>query len=189
MALFGRKGLVQQPDRGSGGPDTLDVNDSADVKWIKQSNDPLVWHDAALACLIFRGDQHGLVPWLARQARLDRVTAAAMFLHRNNGVSYLQGSHVEFVEMMEAQVVDMIETLCDLDGTRTLADNGIGMEAGWESARLEAIEVLGNHPRVPMQILGGPLDRQTARMPYSDMGEGDLMSDKHMRETMPFLFD
>lgn len=186
--MFGRKGLVQ-PDRWSGWPDTLDVNESSDVEWIKQSNDPLVWHDAALTCLIFRGDQHGLVPWLARQARLDRVTAAAMFLHRNNGVSHLNGGPVEFVEMTETQVIEMIDALCDLDGARAFADNGIGMQAGWESARLEAIETLANNPRAPMAILGSPIDRQTAKMPYTDIGEGDLVSDKYGRETMPFLFD
>lgn len=189
MSIFRRKKAVKDDERWQGWPDSLNVNDSADVEWIKRSNDPLVWHTAALACLIFHGDRHGLIAWLAQQPTLDRVTAAAMFLHRGNGVFYLKGDYLDFVQMTEIQVVAMIDLLCDLDGTRTLAENGIGMASEWESARLDSVGKLAGHQRAPMRILAHPIDHQTTKMPYTDIGEGDLVSLKFMRENMPFLFD
>lgn len=189
MVFFKRKKPVQGDPRWLGWPDTLDVNDSADVEWIKRSNDPLVWHAAALACLIFSGDKHDLIAWLVQQAGLDRVTAAAMFLHNGNGVSFLTGDHLDFVQMKEPQVAEMIDRLCDLSSSQALEDNGIGMGSGWEDARQETVKKLAGHPRAPMGILGRPIDRQTTTMPYTDIGEGDLVSLKFMRESMPFLFD
>ena len=91
--------------------------------------------------------------------------------------------------MQQSQVEEMIDLLCTLDNTRVLADNGIGMASGWEVERLEAILALAYHPRMPAKILERPIDRQVAKMPYSDIGEGDLVSQKWMRENMPFLFD
>lgn len=189
MPFFKRKKPVQDDARWRDWPETLDVNDGVDVEWIKRSNDPLVWHTAALACLIFCGDKHGLIAWLVQQPTLDRVTAAAMFLHRGNGVSFLKGDHLDFVQMKEMQVAEMIDRLCDLSGSRTLEENGIGMEPGWEDARQETVNILAGHPRAPMGILRRPIDRKTATMPYTDIGEGDLVSLKFMRESMPFLFE
>jgi hypothetical protein len=189
MSFFKRKKPAEDPERWQGWPDGLDVKDGADVEWIKRSNDPLVWHAATLACLLFQGDQHGLLPWLARQPALDRVTAAAMFLHGDNGLSHLEGGHLNCVRMTETPVVEMIDILCDLDGTRTLSDNGIGMAAGWESARLDAVARLADNQRAPMRILAHPIDRQVAKMPYTDIGEGDIVSRKFMRENFPYLLD
>lgn len=189
MGLFGPKKAKGANDIWAEWPESLDVSDITDVNWIKHSNDPLVWHTAAMACLIFRGDEHGLIPWLVRQPSLDRVTAAAMFLHGGNGVRHLKKDHIEIVRMEQAQVREMIDLLCDLDATRMLADNGIGMQPDWELARLETITILAGNPRMPRVILDQPIDRQTAAMPYTDIGEGELVSDKFMRENMPFLFD
>jgi hypothetical protein len=191
MALlgFGQKKAKDSNDRWAGWPETLDVSDSDDVNWIKQSNDPLVWHTAAIACLIFRGDEHGLMAWLARQPSLDRVTAAAMFMHGSNGVRYLTKGNIEAVRMKPIQVQEMIDLLCDLSETHALTDNGIGMASGWEAERAKTIAALVDNPRAPMRILERPIDQQTAAMPYTDIGEGELVSEKFIRENMPFLRD
>lgn len=187
MALFGRKKAKDGNDRWIGWPESLDVSASTDINWIKETNDPLVWHTAAMACLIFRGDEHGLITWLARQPSLDRVTAAAMFLHGGNGVRHLAKDHIESTRMKPIEVREMIDLLCDLGEAHALTDNGIGMESGWELARVETIATLADAPRAPMRILERPIDQQTAAMPYTDIGEGDLVSKKFIRENMPFL--
>lgn len=196
MPIFGRKKPNAGSPRGQHYPEKLDVGDSADVQWIKQSGDPKVWHDAALTCLIFRGDPHDLIAWLVEQPALDRVTAAAIFLHGDNGVRRLSGEDVEFVGKgddaevyrRKRQVEQAIDRLCDLDGSRTLADNGIGMAEGWEKARLVALAALTGKARAPLRLLQSPIDRQTAAMPYTDMGEGELVTDAYLRREMPFLF-
>lgn len=165
-------------------PETLNVDDIADVTWIKQSNDPLVWHDAALACLIFRGDEHGLLPWLARQDTRDRVTAAAMFLHGSNGVRYLEEGRVEgnyHSRNAEQNIVEMLDILCDLDRQRRLPRNGIGLLPEWEEARRSTLKQLRGNPRAPMKMLRSASGRQRAQMPYIDMGEGELTSVPYLR--------
>ncbi len=189
MRLFGRSKATGNDPRWRGWPESLDVHNSVDVNWIKQSGDPLVWHTAALACLIFVGDPHGLIAWLVQQPNLDRVTAAAIFLHGGNGVRRLENNYLNIVKMEDPQVQDMIDRLCDLDGSRVLADHGIGLDPGWESTRLETVARLRDNPRAPKGILSRPIDRQTAKMPYSDIGEGELVSEKFLRENMPYLFD
>jgi hypothetical protein len=37
--------------------------------------------------------------------------------------------------------------------------------------------------------LGRPIDQQTTKMPYSDIGEGELASVNYIREHMPYLLD
>jgi hypothetical protein len=189
MPIFGGKSQRSKTQSWEGYPDKLDVTSSADVEWIKQSNDPLVWHDATLACLIFSGDPHGLVAWLVEQPALDRVTAAAMFLYRDNGVRRLRGEPVEFVRNDDkARFERMIDRLNELDSTRGLISHGIGMASAWEKARIAAIAILAEHGRAPLRILEQPIDRKTAAMPYCDIGEGELVSDAAMRRDLPFLF-
>lgn len=189
MVLFGRKKANTGNDPWAGWPETLDVSVSTDVNWIKQSNDPLVWHTAAMACLFYRGDKHELIAWLVRQPSLDRVTAAALFLHGSSGVHHLKKDSISVVRMKRTQVEEMIDLLCDLDEAHALLDNGIGMQPDWEVERLDTLATLANNPRTPVRFLGRPIDQQTAAMPYTDIGEGDLVSKKFMRENMPFLFD
>ena len=188
MPIFGKKKPSQDSQVWHDYPDFLDVNDKDDVEWIKQSNDPLVWHTAALACLIFRGDEHDLLTWLTQQPNLDRVTAASMFLHGGNGASFLLGRPLNYVQMPQEQLAKMLKCLCEQDATRTLVDSGIGLEPGWESARQDTIKELADHPLAPLAMLSRPVDRQTVTMPYSDIGEGDLASRKYLKEEMPFLF-
>jgi hypothetical protein len=189
MTIFGRKKSAMPTVRRTDRPDTLDVGDAADVDWIKRSGDPLIWHAAALACLIFRGDKHGLLEWLIEQPNIDRVTAAAILLHRSNGVRRLKGESVEYVQMDEMLVERLIDRLCALDTEQSFSDHGIGLGEGWETERVKALSDLSDNPRAPVGILRDPIDRQTVQMPYLDLGEGDLFSEQHMRETMPFLFD
>ena len=189
MPFFGRKKPSAPIAPRSERPDTLDLSNAADVDWIKRCDDPLVWHTAALACLIFSGDRHDLLAWLIEQPSLDRVTAAAIFLHGSNGVRHLKGEGVEYVRIDNMLMEQLIDRLCALDKEQSWADHGIGLGEGWETERLTALADLADNPRAPVRLLERPIDRQTAQMPYSDLGEGDLFSEEHMRETMPYLFD
>lgn len=138
-----------------------------------------------------------MIAWLVEQPTLDRVTAAAIFLHRNNGLRRLSGEEVEFVSSgddaehgrVKRQVEHAIDRLCDLDGSRVLADHGIGMAAGWEQAREEALARLAGNARTPFRLLRDPVDRQTATMPYTDIGEGELVSEAFMRREMAFIYN
>ena len=106
-------------------PNELSVLRREDVDWIKSCGNPLVWHDAALSCILFLGDEHGLVPWLCEQSGLDRTTAVCLFLHRDVGIQKLLGLPVEHHELGALQAERIVEQLCALDRTNPLPDNGI----------------------------------------------------------------
>jgi len=184
---------LERADSGDDGQqgllDEIDVNNPDHIAWAKALGNPLVWHDCALACLIFRGDAHEFLLWLVQQPRLDRVTAAAIFLHEGNGPNYLSGESLVAKHLDENQIGRIIEALCDLDLAHALTDNGIGLPEGWEQARLDTLASLPDHPDIPLRFLRDPINQQTANMPYRDIGEGDLMSVGYMRTAMPFLLD
>ncbi|WP_209348071.1 hypothetical protein [Pontixanthobacter sp. CEM42] len=187
MAFFRRKKTKSANPSWGSYPDSLDVDDLDDVTWIKSCQDPLVWHDAAMACLIFRGDKHGLIGWLAEQPQLDRVTAATMFLHRDNGPRILRGDVVEYIQMKPDQIIAMIKTLCERDSALSYSENGIGLGSGWEDAKQSIIAELSHHSSFPMHMLAKPIHHNTVNRPYYDIGEGELVSDNYIREHMPYM--
>lgn len=187
--VFGRRTQTAGTEPPVATRESLDVCSEADVEWIKQTGNPLVWHDAALACLIFSGDPHRLLPWLAEQTQLDRVTAAAMFLHNGNGAAHLSGAALQCHVVDPETTSAMLERLCSSHPTPHFQENGIGLSQGWEDARLDTVANLPEAHRAAHAILRGPINVQTARMPYQDIGEGELMSRAYLEKAMPFLLD
>ena len=189
MVFFGfNKKVADQ--RWAAYPNTLCVGNMDDVLWIKRSQDPLVWHDAVLACLIFRGDPHGLVSWVAEQDRLDHATAVIIFLHGSNGYHRVMDEPIRYENMRPDQVIRAIDIICERDRNAAWARNNIAQPGdGWEPERLKTLEALNSHPKAPVNLLSIPLLNKGIKMPYVDIGEGELISQAYARETMPFLYD
>jgi hypothetical protein len=64
------------------------MTDARHDNWVRASNDPAIWHEAAIAVFLYLGDRHGFQPWLVRQPDIDRATAGWLFLSRR-GSDYL----------------------------------------------------------------------------------------------------
>ncbi|PLK24719.1 hypothetical protein C0V72_04270 [Porphyrobacter sp. TH134] len=176
-------------------PESLDPDSADDIAWIKQSGDPLIWHSAALGILLFRDDSQNFLAWLVEQERMDRTTALAIFLAQSNGKNRLTGGVIPPEQMPEpyrskqARINHAIDRLCELDTARTWPEHGVGLEAGWEDERAKLLTELGSDPRFPRNMFARPIPRQTARMPYLDLGEAELYSEDYIRQTMPYLLD
>lgn len=157
-------------------PEFLNIQDPGDVAWIKACGNPLVWHEAALAALIMLGDKHGLVPWLVRQPRLDRVTAAAMFMHADNGRNFLRGEPLQHHLYDPVDIEDVFSVLCDPASERVFPDHGCSLFDEWEDERQKLVAELSDDPRFPMAVMASPVNVGTAEMPYYEDGDGVLMS-------------
>lgn len=138
------------------------------------------WHRSAVRAVVFLG------------------AAAVLYVAGGLAFDYLPSFGMapceradDDAELMRAkqQVEHAIDRLCDLDGSRMLADHGIGMAAGWEQARKDALARLAGNDHTPSRLLRDPINFQTATMPYTDIGEGELVSEAFMRREMVFLFD
>lgn len=174
-------------------PESLDPDSADDIAWIKESGDPLIWHSAALGIVLFRDDSQDFLAWLVEQERMDRVTGLAIFLAQSNGKNRLTGGVIPAEQMLEpyrsrqSRINHAIDRLCELDTQRTWSEHGVGLEEGWEAERAQLLAALGSDPRFPRNLFARPIPRQTARMPYIDIGEAELYSEDYVRQTMPYL--
>ncbi len=191
--MFGRK-MTQEP---ASGPlrEMLDLESADDIAWVKQTGDPLIWHCTALSILLFRDDSQDFLAWLVEQERMDRVTALTIFLAQSNGKNRLTDGVLPPDEMPEPyrskhrRLNHAIDRLCELDAQRSWPEHGIGLNDSWDKERQDLLVELGGDPRFPRNLFARPIPPQAAKMPYSDIGEGDLVSEGFIRENMPYLLD
>ncbi|MET4131356.1 hypothetical protein ABIE62_000468 [Porphyrobacter sp. MBR-155] len=191
--MFGRKSTSEpgsSPLR-----DSLDFTNADDMAWVKQRGDPLIWHVVALSMVIFGVENEDFMAWLVEQERMDRVTALAIFMAQSNGKNRLTGGVLPPEDMPEPYrsrqrgINRIIDRLCELDKQRTWPEHGIGLEPGWEEERPKLLAELGHDPRFPRNMFARPIPPQTAKMPYHDIGEAELVSEGYMRKHMPYLLD
>ena len=194
MGLFGFGKRREDPPRPSH-LDAIDLESAEDIAWVKQSGDPLIWHSVAQSIILFADDKHDFLSWLVEQERLDRVTAAMMFMTNSNGKNHLL-SRVLAPEaiggwMGEKQAVidHMIERLCEIDKSHTFDENGVGLPGGFEEERQTTLAELSDHPLCPNRLLSQPIEEDGVKLPYIDIGEGDLSSRAYLKKTMPFMVD
>ena len=65
-------------------PEEIDMSEAGHVAWVKAQRDPALWHQAAMAALAYRGDDHGFLHWLLEQPEMDRATAGWIFCGRKD---------------------------------------------------------------------------------------------------------
>lgn len=142
-------------------PDELNMGDIADVEFVKASNNPALWHEAAVACVAHLGDRHGFVPWLIHQPNMDRSTAGWIFLWLQ-GSNYLSGQRTDFyTRMSDHEVVSLQAALCDRSEKAGFSEDRIGLDSSFETARQACLTIIADGKvasdvTVPNAILNQP---------------------------------
>jgi hypothetical protein len=176
-------------------PESLDLANPEDLDWVKESGDPLVWHCVALSMVVFGVEDADFMAWLVEQERMDRVTALAIFMAQSNGIHRLEGGVLPPEQLPEPYrrrqlcINHVIDRLCALDTHRSWPEHGIGLEPGWEDDRAALLARFADDPRFPRRMFATPVPKQTARMPYHDIGEAELVSEAYLRKYMPYMLD
>lgn len=53
--------------------DSIDMTDARHDNWVRASNDPAIWHEAAIAVFLYLGDRHGSSPgWCANPISIEQ---------------------------------------------------------------------------------------------------------------------
>lgn len=194
MGLFDFGKRREDPPRPSH-LDTIDLKSTDDIAWVKQSGDPLIWHSVAQSTILYADDKHDFLRWVVEQENLDRVTAAMMFMTSSNGKNHLLGRVLAPEEIggwmgeKQAKINHMIERLCELDKSHIFEEHGIGLPGGFGGEMHETLAELSDHPLCPKRLLSQPIPDDGVKLPYVDIGEGDLCSRAYLKREMPYMFD
>ena len=112
------------------GIDELDIAEADHAAWVKAQRDPALWHQAAMAVLAYRDDDHGFLPWLLQQPEMDRATAGWIFLWPE-GSLYLRGeTDFPLNHISSEGMVALFRALCERsESTGFSRDGGERMPA------------------------------------------------------------
>lgn len=177
-------------------PDTISVILEEDVAWLKSQSNPAIWHEAASSCVVFLGDPHGFLPWLIKQPNLDRTTAGLIFLGVG-GQRYLKNPKEYHSKVKHEEMGQILNALCIRSERIGFAQDSIGFEddiwSTYEDWRQDCLNLIGtgNIPDnviVPRAIIEAPFPPRTIKSDYIDIGEGELVTEKWLAETLPHIY-
>jgi hypothetical protein len=162
-------------------PEELNVTVQADVRYIMESRDPTLWHLAAMAALAYRGDPHGLLPWLIKQAGLDRATAGWVFLWAE-GWRYLEGETKwpDFNHFTSEQMMDFFEQICERSERMGFSNDEIGLDGDFDEGRQLSVAAINKGVPsgiiAPHALVKRPFPKPNDKCHY-DLVDGDLIFD------------
>lgn len=145
-------------------PEEIDMAKATDVAWVKAQRDPALWHEAAMAALAYRGDEHGFLPWLLAQPETDRATAGWIFLWAE-GSRYLRGeTDFSLYHLASDEMVDIFAAICMRSEGVGFNNDNIGLESGFEPERKACLDIIENGKLAagiiaPTAIIGRPFDK------------------------------
>lgn len=171
-------------------PDELDVTRAEDIAWIKSRREADIWHQAMVACICYRGDEHGFLPWLVEQPDLDRSTAAYLLL-RAGGGDYFSGDSL-YSPVSQTALFAVLGALCERSETLGFRRDNLALEAEWEAARLACLDVAARgavprHITVPHAILDRPFVQAGGDWLYEVDGDGLLMNTQWLHNALPHI--
>jgi hypothetical protein len=121
--------------------DAIDMAEAAHVTWVKDQRDPALWHQAAMAALAYRGDEHGFVQWLLAQADMDRATAGWIFLWAE-GSRYLRGiTDFPLENISSEKMVEIFRSLCRRSESTGFNSDALGLDKDFEPERRACLDI------------------------------------------------
>jgi len=159
-------------------PETLDVTELADVRWIMEAGNPAIWHQAAMAALAYRGDPHGLLPWLIARPAIDRATVGWIFFWAE-GDRYLQGetNFDGFDHVSSEQMLSLFAMIGERSLDMPFGQDVIGLDPDFEPVRqrcIVAAKTAGPNIAVPRQLLNKAFGTPQNTSPYL-LEDGELI--------------
>jgi hypothetical protein len=120
----------------------IDMAKPDDVARVRSVRDPALWHEAAMAALAYRGDQHGFLHWVLQQPETDRATAGWIFLWAE-GSLYLRGrTNFPFDHIGSNEMVELFRAVCRRSEGMGFANDDLGLDRDFEAERLKCLAVI-----------------------------------------------
>ena len=153
----------------------IDISEADHAAWVKAQRDPALWHQAAMAALAYRGDDHGFLAWLLGQPEMDRATAGWIFLWAE-GSRYLRGeTSFPLNHMTSEAMMVLFRSLCGRSETMGFSRDDLGLDPDFEPERKACLDVVARNEVaagiiVPRQIISRPFapPRKDARFTLDD---------------------
>jgi hypothetical protein len=143
------------------GFDEIDMSEADHVAWVRAQSDPALWHQAAMAALAYRGDDHGFLHWLLEQPTMDRSTAGWLFLWPE-GSRYLRGeADFPLNHISSEKMVELFRALCARSERLGFTRDEIGLDQDFEPERKACLAIVARSQVapgiiVPRQIIDRP---------------------------------
>ncbi len=173
-------------------PDEIHADRADDIDWVKNSNNPAIWHEVAFAVSAFCGDEHHFLSWLVRQPDMDRGTAGWLLLNLP-GTTYLRGgaSYLN-TKLPQNEMKQVMLALCERSNTSEFARDEIGLPPIFEERRKACLDLIANGElaadRVaPGSILRKPFRKPGRRSPY-EVQDGQILSVAWLKSTLPDVY-
>ncbi|MBY6240134.1 hypothetical protein [Methylosinus sp. Sm6] len=176
----------------AGLPDQIDMADAEQDKWVRASNDPAIWHEAAIAVFLYLGDKHGFLTWLVQQPDMDRATAGWLFLSRR-GSEYLQGARDGFYSKLpDDEHCKLLDALCKRSERLGFRFDRMGVNSTCEEERQRCGEVIAKGKIAagivpPVAILEKPFTKSPGASIY-ECHDGELLSLNFLRASLPEIY-
>lgn len=150
--------IADKPEPSGG----FDITDTDDVSRLKAQRDPALWHQAAMAALAYKGDPHGILPWLVQQPEMDRATAGWIFLWAE-GSHYLRGATDFNFNSGVRDVAALLRSICERSKGMGFSNDALGLDRDFEAERLKCLAVIENGEMAPgivapIALLARPFD-------------------------------
>jgi hypothetical protein len=154
MALARSKVLARakpsvDSDADESDPNEIDMANAVGVAKVQSHRDPALWHEATMAALAYRGDQHGFLRWVLQQPEADRATAGWIFLWAE-GSRYLRGeTSFPLNYLASDEVLDLFRAVCERSQVMGFASDALGLDPDFEAERLKCLAVIENGELAP----------------------------------------
>ena len=141
----------------------IDMASKNGVAKAQASRDPMLWHQAAMAALAYRGDKHGFLHWVLQQPETDRATAGWIFLWAE-GSRFLRGESDFMLNHVPAKkMVELFRAVCERSEGMGFANDALGLDPGFEEERLNCLAVIEEGELAPgiiapVALLARPFD-------------------------------
>ena len=127
----------------------IDIAGKKGAEKARAQRDPMLWHQAAMAALAYRGDKHGFVPWVLQQPELDRATAGWIFLWAE-GSRFLRGETEYLLDHIASKkMVELFRAVCERSEGMGFANDALGLDPGFEEERQNCLEVIAEGQVAP----------------------------------------
>jgi hypothetical protein len=153
----------------------IDMAEAEHVAWVKTQRDPTLWHQAAMAALAYRGDDHGFLSWLLGQPEMDRATGGWIFLWAE-GSRYLRGeTQFPLNYITTEKMMELFRSLCGRSEGMGFSRDDLGLDPDFEPERKACLDVVARNEVaagiiVPRQIISRPFaaPKRDARFTLDD---------------------
>ena len=167
-------------------PFELRVDNRDHIEWIKNKDDPTIWHEATIAIMTQMGDPYDFLPWLITHPKMDRGTAGWLLLWCA-GAEYLAGKESEFyARIPDHQLLKLLDQLCTRSEKIGFSSDEVGLDTSFEKARQNCQTIITEgkvHPSrtIPHSILSTPFKPKNDHSAYF-VSDGILLNTDFMMQ-------